>query len=115
MKESGEGAGTGAGSKKNGGGKNGGKNDTGKSTSPTKREGSAVSSSPTFDAMFFTQAAIDNFVVPFYNKRHHGNGDRISKEYAARADEIYALAHMPACDCVFLVIENVATAEGDNG
>ncbi|MGI8510328.1 MAG: hypothetical protein ACR2MQ_13480 [Gemmatimonadaceae bacterium] len=95
----------GEGSKQNGGGKNGGKNDTGKSTSPAKRDESAVSPSPRFDAIFFTKAAIDHFVVPFYNKRHEGEGDRISKEYAARSNEIYAIGHMPGCGLVALEME----------
>lgn len=60
----------------------------------------------TFDAIFLTPSAVEKFVVPFYNSlkgTRDGEGTRILNAFASHPAEVYAIAHMPLCDAIFLV------------
>lgn len=64
-----------------------------------------------FDALFLTLAAVEKFVVPFYNSREGARGDqgtRILNAFISHEAQVYALAHMPLCDAIFLVREQIA-------
>ncbi len=71
----------------------------------------------TFDAVFLTLSAVERFVVPFYNNvtgARDQEGTRMLDAFASHPAQVYAIAHMPLCDALFLV-DDQADRDGRTG